>query len=261
MGLTVGGGPFSASPNGTFNFERQGPEHVLYFEDWPRRVRGIVAGETVVDTRRAKLLYETGIPPMLYVPHEDVWEKALEPSELHTHCPFKGEASYWTIRVGDTVLPDAVWGYPEPIAGAPPLAGYVSFYAHRFDRWLEEDEEVPPYPRDPYHRVDVRATTQPVEVRLRGELIGRAENLKLLFETGLPVSHYLPAGQVRTERLTASETVTRCPYKGVLRYWHVRLGDEVVEDAAWAISEPTCESAPAVAHICFDPEKVEVQVG
>src|SRR5437588_184628 len=72
-----------------------------------------------------------------------------------THCPYKGEASYWTLKVGDRESADAVWSYPAPIDGRDDIAGYMAFYWNRVDQWFEEDDEVFAHPRDPYHRVDV----------------------------------------------------------------------------------------------------------
>ena len=79
----------------------------------------------------------------------------LEPSDRHTHCPKKGDASYYTIRVGDHVVDAGAWYYPEPLEGAPPIKDLIAFYFNRMDHWYEEDEEIFVHPRDPYHRVDL----------------------------------------------------------------------------------------------------------
>ena len=68
------------------------------------------------------------------------------------------------MRAGGKVAEDAVWSYPEPIEGAPPLAGYVAFYWNKMDEWLEEDEPAIVHARDPYHRVDVLDTSRHVRV-------------------------------------------------------------------------------------------------
>ena len=74
-----------------------------------------------MDSRHAKLLHEQGHLPIYYFPEEDVRMDLLEPTDHATHCPLKGDASYWSVRVGDRVAENAVWGYPDPIEGAPPL--------------------------------------------------------------------------------------------------------------------------------------------
>jgi uncharacterized protein (DUF427 family) len=94
MALTVGTGPFGRAPAGVFNFTYDAPAHVLYLEDVPRRVRVVVAGETVAQSSRVRLLHETGLMPVYYFPEEDVRAGLLEPTGHTTHCPFKGDASY-----------------------------------------------------------------------------------------------------------------------------------------------------------------------
>jgi uncharacterized protein (DUF427 family) len=96
-------------------------------------VRAIFNGETVADSRRVKLMHETGHLPVYYFPEEDIREDLLEPTDHTTHCPFKGDASYRSVRVGDRVAENAVWAYPEPEENFAPLAGYAAFYAAKMD--------------------------------------------------------------------------------------------------------------------------------
>jgi uncharacterized protein (DUF427 family) len=261
MALTVGTGPFGRTPAGVFNFTYDAPEHVLYLEDSPRRVRVVVAGETVAESARAKLLHETGLMPVYYVPEEDVAARFLEPSDHTTHCPFKGDASYWTIRVGDDERRDAVWSYPEPLPGAPPLAGLLAFQWDAVDEWWEEAERIGVHPRDPYHRCDVVRSDRHVVVRVGGEVVADSERPTLLFETGLPPRFYLPEEDVRMELLAPSDTETECPYKGTTsRYWTVAAGGERLEDVAWAYDEPHAEVHGIGGLIAFYNEKVDLEV-
>ena len=129
MALTLGSGPFGKHSNGKFNFDTSVLKpHTLYFEDSPKRVRAIFNGETVADSRRVKLMHETGHLPVYYFPEEDIREDLLERTNHTTHCPFKGDASYWSVKVGDTVAENAAWDYPEPIDSAPPFAGLIASY-------------------------------------------------------------------------------------------------------------------------------------
>jgi uncharacterized protein (DUF427 family) len=96
----------------------------LRWEPVYERVRVRADGETIVDTRAAKLLHELGHKPVYYFPDEDVRRDLLVPSDHHTHCPRKGDASYWSLPGA----PNAVWYYPEPIDSATFLAGHVAFY-------------------------------------------------------------------------------------------------------------------------------------
>ena len=261
MTLTIGTGPFGQQSNGTFNFDTGAlSAHTLYFEDSPRRVRVILGGETVADSRRAKLLHETGHLPVYYFPRDDVRMDLFEETDHSTHCPFKGDASYWSVKVGDKVAENAVWGYPEPIDSAPPLAGYVAFYWNKMDAWYEEDEQVFVHPRDPYHRVDVLESSRRVKVRVNGEVIAETERPRVLFETGLPPRYYTPPEDVREEVLVKSEKTTRCPYKGVASYWSVEAGGERVEDLVWYYPEPIPEAAKIKGLLCFFNEKVDLEV-
>src|SRR4051794_29634648 len=108
MSLTLGSGPFNRRRAGSFNFDidASAPAHVLYLEPVPQRVRAVFAGETVVDTRAAKVLYESNIPGQWYIPAQDIREDLLRPTATSTHCPFKGDASYWTLTVGERTEPD-----------------------------------------------------------------------------------------------------------------------------------------------------------
>ena len=260
MTLTLGTAPFGQRPAGVFNFERGGPAHVLYFEASPRRVRGILAGETVLDSRRVKLLHETGHLPVWYFPEEDVRMDLLERTDRSTHCPFKGDASYWSVRVGDRVAENATWGYPHPMDGAPPIAGHLAFYWESLDRWLEEDEEVAIHPRDPYHRVDVLETSRHVRVSLEGEVLAESRRSHVLFETGLSPRYYLPAEDVRTDALEPAELITGCPYKGEATYWSMRTSSGSEDFLAWTYEEPRREIAPVAGLVCFFNERVDLEV-
>jgi len=89
-----------------------------------------------------------------YVPLEDVDTSILERSDTQTHCPFKGDASYWSLRVGERALPYALWAYEQPIEPARWLEGLAALAWDAPDAWyVEEDRAFGPHLRDPYHRV------------------------------------------------------------------------------------------------------------
>lgn len=260
MSLTLGHAPLSPAPGVDSNYEIDSPAHKLLFDDFPRRVRAEVDGTTVLDTTRGKLLHESAILPVLYVPVADLAGQHLEPSEHTTHCPFKGDAAYWHLVVGDRRIEDAVWGYDDPLERASWLAGYRAVYWHEVDRWLDEDEEVRGHLRDPYHRVDVRTASRPVEVRLGDEVVARSERPLVLSETGLPNRWYLPRADVRGDLLAESETTTHCPYKGDTTYFHVKAGDRTVEDAAWAYEDVLEDGSRLPGHVCFVHDDLTVLV-
>ena len=257
MSLMLGTGPFGQHPAGAFNRDMPERRGLILFEDSPRRIRGILAGETVVDSARSKLLHEHGHLPIYYFPREDVRFDLLEPTDHHTRCPWKGEASYWSLRVGDRLVENAAWGYPEPLDDAPSgLADYVAFYWNKLDTWYEEDEEAIVHPRDPYHRVDVVQSSRHVVVRLGDEVLAESTRPLALFETGLPTRWYLPREDVRTDLLEPSDKRTGCAYKGFASYWSVR-GEE---DLVWTYREPRRGMEPITDLLCFFNERVDLSV-
>ena len=188
----TGNGPLGRGPVGEFNFQLTAPGRALYLDPSPKRIRVVFAGETIADSRRASLLHESGHQPVYYFPPEDVRADLLEPSERHTRCPKKGEAAYHTIKVGDQALEAGAWYYPDPNPEAAWLKGLIAFYFNRVDHWYEEDEEIFVHPRDPYHRVDVRATDRHVRVSINGDLLADSTGVKALFETNLPTAGTCP---------------------------------------------------------------------
>ena len=261
MALTLGKGPFGKESTGKFNFEVTAPKgHVLYLEDTEKRVRAVFNGETVADSRRVKVLHETGHLPVYYFPEEDLRHDLLEDTLHTTHCPFKGDASYRSVRVGDRVAENAVWHYEDLMPSAPPIAGYAAFYGEKMDRWLEEDEETFGHPHDPYHRVDVLQSSRSVKVTANGEVVAETDRPMLLFETGLPVRYYIPREDVATQKLGPSETRTVCPYKGIASYHSLHAGGKKIEDAAWYYPAPLPESQKVRDHLCFYDGKVEIEV-
>jgi uncharacterized protein (DUF427 family) len=184
----------------------------------------------------------------------------LEPSDRHTHCPKKGDASYLTIRAGDKVVKDGAWYYPETVEGAEPLRGMIAFYWDRMDHWFEEDEEVFVHPRDPYHRVDVIPTTRHLRISLDGEPLAESDRAIALFESNLPTRWYLPREDVSAE-LEPTDTVTRCPYKGIAGYYAVRRGDgEIVKDLIWHYEDPLRAVDLIAGRLCFFNERVDVEI-
>ena len=186
--------------------ERLGPPfdhlHYVRIPHWVRAVRG---GETVVDSRRALLVWPPGRKVPVYAfPRADVGPRES----------------------------DAV-GYDDP-----ELGGYVTLDWNAVDRWLEEDEEVHVHPRDPFARVDALASTRKVCVEIDGQAVAESSRPVLLFETGLPTRCYLPRGDVDAAVLRPSGTHTECPYKGAASYHHVVVGDRRHEDVVWYYPEP-----------------------
>jgi len=258
MSLTLGIGPFAGKPEGAFNFDVSGaPAHRIFFHDYPRRLRALVGDRVVLDTVGGKLLHETGLLPVPYVPLDDFDRELLEPTDHTTHCPFKGDASYWSVRAGDTVVENAVWAYEDPLPAASWLEGYGALYWNKATAWFTEEERVFAHLRDPFHRVDVLESSRPVTVSVDGRVVARSERPKLLFETGVPARAYVPGADIVPGVLGDSETRSVCPYKGHARY----LSVAGVEDAAWTYDAPLPDAIKVQEHVCFDDERVAVELG
>ncbi len=261
MSLTQGSGPLGGGP-GQSNYALQSPAHRILFEPDARRLRGFVGDRLVFDTVGARLLHETGIAPVAYIPLADFDERLLAPSATVTHCPFKGDASYHSLRAGDELIEDAVWFYAEPKPAADWLRGYASLYFERLDRWLVEDEPVPAGRlRDPYHRVDVHVSSRPASVTAAGEPLASSARPTLVFETSMPVRAYFARGDVEAGHLRPSDTTTSDPYIGDAVWWHVHAGGELLRDAAHSYELPRAEAMKIAGLVCFSGDGIAVELG
>jgi uncharacterized protein (DUF427 family) len=92
-----------------------------------QHVQITLGGMTVAESRRPLLLFETGLPTRYYLPKPDVRMELLVPSDTRTHCPYKGEARYYSIKTGDTTTEDLFWYYPFPTLAMARIAGLLSF--------------------------------------------------------------------------------------------------------------------------------------
>jgi uncharacterized protein (DUF427 family) len=113
------------------------PDHRVLVIPESRRVRVVFAGAVIAESEETVRVEETGYEPVHYFPEKDVRRGLLHPTAHKTRCPFKGEASYWTVEVsatgGVTRSENAVWGYPTPYDEVAELAGRYAFYRSRVD--------------------------------------------------------------------------------------------------------------------------------
>lgn len=258
MSLTLGIGPLARPPQGRLNGDIWSalPAHALYAHPAPRRIHGTLNGTTVLDTDQALMLHETGLLPVWYLPVDDFAIGVLERNDTKTHCPFKGDASYYDLRVGATLVKDAVWFYADPLPGAAALAGLCSVRMDALQEWFEEDQQVYGHPTDPFHRVDVRPSSRHVVVTAGDMVLADSHAPLAVFETGLPTRYYLPESDLRTELLTNSETTTVCPYKGTAHYWSA----EGLDDVCFGYPEPNDEVRAAAGLRCFLGEGITTTV-
>jgi uncharacterized protein (DUF427 family) len=226
------------------------------FQRAPRRIRGVVAGEMVLDTTRAWYVWESSRYPSYFVPLDDLRSDVLIPEGISQHTPF-GQVELHALRVGDRRVARAARVLAE--SSVEGLSGTVHLEWSALDAWYEEDEQVFVHPRNPYARVDALRSTRHVRVELDGLILADSYSPVLLFETGLPTRYYLNRSEVRLEVLIRSDTVSQCPYKGITSgYWSVETGSGLHQDIAWTYDFPAVQVAQIAGLVAFYNEKVDL---
>lgn len=110
-----------------------GPDHPITITPSGTRVRVLFGGKLVADTARALVLREASYPAVYYIPRADADMSLLEATEHSTHCPYKGDASYFTISAGGRHAANAVWSYEQPYPAMAEIKDYLAFYPDRVD--------------------------------------------------------------------------------------------------------------------------------
>jgi len=108
-----------------------------------RHIRFVLDGETLAESHRPVVLFETGLPPRYYLPLTDVRMDLFERSETRTECPYKGEAEHLSARVGGTLHADVAWTYKLPTPESAKIQGLVAFYQERIDETYIDGELQP----------------------------------------------------------------------------------------------------------------------
>jgi uncharacterized protein (DUF427 family) len=198
-----------------------------------RWIRGTRDGVTVIDSRRAVLVWEPGkMVPIYAFPVDDV-------------------AVAWT----DEAAPLGARYFDDP-----DLAGYVTVPWDALEHWYEEDEEVFVHPRDPFVRVDALRSSRHVRVARDGRLIAKSDAPLLVFETGLPTRYYLPERDVDASVLAKSDLQTGCPYKGFASYRDVVLEGRRHPNLFWYYKAPFGEVSAIQGYLAPYSERVDLTV-
>jgi uncharacterized protein (DUF427 family) len=249
----------------------------LRYEPTPRRIRAELSGKTVLDSITGALVWEPGrVVPQYAVPIDDIAADLTEagPDEGDRRGPgpvtlngrrvltpstgfgvHTTEGTSFTVRTGDAERPGAAFR-PADLD----LAHLAVLDFAAFDTWREEEEEVVSHPRDPFHRVDVRRSTRHVRVELDGQVLAESDRPSMVFETGLPVRHYLPPEDVDTSLLEPSTAVTACAYKGIAAYRSLVLPERTVPDLVWTYADPLPDAVAITGLLCFFEERVDLTV-
>jgi uncharacterized protein (DUF427 family) len=114
------------------------PAPHITIEPNPNRVIVRAGGAIIADTTRALVMRAPGTPDVQYIPREDVDMASLLRTSHVTHCPYKGDASYWSIRSGSRTVDNAVWSYETPFDAMAPIKGHLAFYGDRVDSIEEQ---------------------------------------------------------------------------------------------------------------------------
>lgn len=116
----------------------------------PKSIQIIFNGVTLVDTHQAMRVLETSHPPSYYIPPEDIQMQYLIPTQRGSFCEWKGQAIYYTVKVGDRTAVDVAWGYPNPSEAFAPLKDHLAFYVSPMDACLVDGETAQPQPGNFY---------------------------------------------------------------------------------------------------------------
>ena len=251
----------------------------LRYEPTPRRIRAELAGKTVLDSTAAMLVWEPGrVVPQYAVPIDDIAADLTEagPDDGDRRGPgavplgtggrrvltpgtgfgvHTTDGTPFTVRTGDAERPGAAFRLADP-----DLAHLAVLDFAAFDTWREEEEEVVSHPRDPFHRVDVRRSSRHVRVELDGQVLAESTRPTMVFETSLPVRHYLPPEDVDTSLFEPSATVTACAYKGIAAYRSLVLPGRTVPDLIWTYADPLPDAVALTGLLCFFEERVDLTV-
>jgi uncharacterized protein (DUF427 family) len=232
------------------------PSETNHVEPVPRRIRAVLAGETIVDTTGAQYVWEWAGFPQYYIPLADVRADAIVDEGGTEETP-RGDVKLFGLRVGDVQRPKAA-----KVLGAAKVGGLddtVRFEWSALDAWYEEDERVFVHPRNPYTRVDTLRSTRTVRVESYGAVLAETSSPVLCFETGLPTRYYFNRTDVDFTKLVASDTETACPYKGkTTGYWSAVVDGRTHPDVAWVYDFPAREVLPIAGLVAFYNEKLDI---
>ena len=125
---------------------KPGPDHPIDMAPAKTRWRAYFAGHVIADSNDALILKEADYPPVVYFPREDVAMEYMSRTDRQTHCPYKGDAAYYTILMDGEFAENAVWTYEQPFDGMDPIAGRLAFYTDRVEVYEVDDAAVNPHP-------------------------------------------------------------------------------------------------------------------
>jgi len=190
-----------------------------------QHVQILFEGQCLADTNRSVLLIESYAPD-IYIPFEDIDMSCMEKTESKTHCSNKGDASFWTIRVGEN----------------------AAFKFNLVETFVDE-QRVRGHVRDPNKIISTENMETHLQMELGGEIVVDSNSWVMLYETGLPARHYVPIADVKAEFLVPSVRQTVCTYKGEASYHNIQVVDRLLENRVWCYSDPWLDFSKEVQQI------------
>lgn len=254
MGLSWQQGPLGSGPVGRFLTAEPLPQRLLFAEPLRRRMRVRFADEWIADSEQVILLHEPGHYPVAYFPIADIRPDVLVSEDRTTRHRELGDATWFSVTVGDRSAPRAAWRYTGLPEHAGMLRDHVAFAWRAMDSFYEEEERIVGHAADPYHRVDIRQTSRHLVVRDGDRVIADTTRPVALYESGFAPRWYVPRADVEEGALAPSDDQTFCPYKGVASYYDI--GNR--KGAAWSYPQAWAEVARVRDLVSFEPDKIDV---
>jgi uncharacterized protein (DUF427 family) len=124
-----------------------GPDHPITIDAAKNRWRARFEGHVIADTDDALILREADYPPRVYFPREDVSTEYMSRTDRSTHCPYKGDAAYYTVLMDGHFAENAVWTYEDPYPAMVEIAERLAFYPDKIEVYEVDDAAVNPHPR------------------------------------------------------------------------------------------------------------------
>jgi uncharacterized protein (DUF427 family) len=215
MGLAWQQGPLAAGSVGHFLAAEPLPERLLFVEPLRRRMRARQGAEWIADSEDVLLLHEPGRYPVAYFPIDDICDGVLVAEDRVTQHGELGDMQWFTIVADGREIPHAAWQHTALPSYAMDLTRRVAFGWRAVDAFYEEDERIAGHAADPYHRVDIRATSRHLVVRDGDRVIADSHRPVVLYESGFAPRWYVTRDDIDQGALEPVEGQTFCPYKGL----------------------------------------------
>ena len=253
VGLAWQQGPLAAKSVGHFLTPEPLPR-LLFVEPLRRRMRVRLGDLWIADSHEVILLHEPGRYPVAYFPRRDVTESILVKEDHVTEHADLGPVTWFRVETAQREVKRAAWQFESLPSHASVLAGCVAFAWRAMDAFYEEDERIVGHAADPYHRIDVRATSRHLTVHDGDRVIADTWRPVVLYESGFAPRWYVPREDIDLSALEPVDGQTFCPYKGLADYY--TIGDR--RRAAWSYTNAWTEAERVRNLVSFEPDKVDV---